>query len=84
MTATQADSKTLLFPCPAVGRTVSVLRDYMSLASRTGQEWARVISRRDCSDKGHCPVATHRGTSVSYDWSQCEYEKAHLTALNII
>ena len=83
MTATQADGKTFLFPCAAVGRTVSLLRDYKSLVSQTGHEWARVIARRDCSDKGHRPVARHRGTSVSYDWSKCEYEKAHLTAPNI-
>jgi hypothetical protein len=73
MSQTPGDGKTLSLSCPAVGRTVRLLRDYKSLVSRTGLEWARVISRCDCSDKDYCLVATHRGSRVSYDWSQCEF-----------
>lgn len=73
MSQTQGDSKTLSFSCPAVGRTVRLLRDHKRLVSRTGLEWARVIWKCDCSDKDNCSVATHRGAGVSYDWSQCEF-----------
>lgn len=79
MDDTQGASTTLLFSCPATGRTVRIVRDYKKLVSRTGHEWARVIWKRDCSDKDDCPVATRHGMSISYDWSKCEFRTAHST-----
>lgn len=74
MSKIRVQSTVFSYQCTLVRQQVLISRDYRIAIGRTGEELAHALSKSSCSDMDKCPISTHHGAGISYDWSKCAFK----------
>lgn len=73
MSRTRTEPSHFSFLCPLVARPVQIDQVHRMRFNRSGEEVARVVVPKRCSDMNTCPVARHHDHGASYDWEKCAF-----------
>lgn len=73
MSRSKVEYTTEPFSCPVAEKVVHIDRTWNCLRGNDGAIVARAPIRTECDGQNSCAVATHRGSSTTYDWTKCAF-----------